>query len=309
MSNENNIELGFDLDALLNTGNKGAFRRRNKTEYLKAGTAFYRILPSFDQSDRRINFEYYMHWITGENGQKMKVQCTKGTEGYCPLCEAAKIQEEMVTRAKAQGKDSAQLKLMEEAVKSLRASRSIYFNAVNAAGEVVALELNMTTTKLLAKKMEQAKSLGFDPTHPKSGVWFRFTKNGQGRDAYEVDFKKIPVQVDGEVLEKNDRTALTDDLIGRLETSVTDLKNPENMYIQIFTSKELADFLRGVPLKSKFQKKTQSAADGGAEASAGETEQTHAAAPASNGGAQAGGTEALSNAAAEVARLRGLAKN
>jgi hypothetical protein len=251
------IELGFDLDALLNSGNKnGGLRRKTKTEYLKTGTAFYRILPSFDPVDRRINYEYYMHWITGENGQKMKVQCTKSTEGHCPLCDASKMNEESFERAKANGSSDEQIKRFEEAAKSLRASRSVYFNALNAAGEVVVLELNITATKLLAKKMEEAKSLNFDPTHPKTGVWFKFSKAGSGRDAYEVDFKKISIMVDGESAEKRDRTPIADDLLERIPTSVADLKNPDNMYVQVFSSKDLAAFVRGTPLVSKYQKKS-----------------------------------------------------
>jgi hypothetical protein len=315
------IELGFDLDALLGAGNKGAVRRRNKTEYLKPGTAFYRILPSFDPVDRRINFEYYMHWLTGEDGKKMKVQCTKGTEGYCPLCESAKVQEELFERAKLQGKPTDQVKMLEEASKALRASRSVYFNAVNAAGDVVALELNITATKLLAKKMEEAKTVNIDATHPTTGTWFRFSKNGAGRDAYEVDFKKINVMVDGESLEKKDRTPLTQDLIDRLPTAVTDLKNPENMYIQVFSSKDLANFLRGIPLKSKFQKRTQET-DVLPVMESAPVEDVAPQAPVANVAPQVTAAQApvvqaattqaaattISSAASEVARLRGLAQ-
>lgn len=311
MSNDT-LELGFDLDALMSSG--GGKYRKYKTEYLKEGTAFYRVLPSFDPVDRRINFEYYMHWLTGDNNKMMKVQCTKGTEGYCPLCEASKQAE---TAAKSveqnEGKDSAHYKQLMDTSEALRASRSVYFNAVNAAGEPVILELNATTVKLLAKKMEKAKELGFDPTHPKTGAWFRFSKNGKGRDAYEVDFKKVQVVIDGETLEKNDRTPLTDEMIEKLPTTVADLKNPDNLYIQVFTSKELADFLRGVPLKNKYQKKAQPAAEMSSKG-----DQVAAAIASVPGATEALGDQAVgaainaantSSAAAEVERLRNLAKS
>lgn len=306
MSQESNsLELGFDLDALLSNGKGGGYRKV-KTEYLKEGVAFYRILPSFDATDRRINFEYYMHWITGEGGQKMKVLCTKGTEGYCPLCEASKAQEQLFERLKTDpNADKERLKMLEENARNLRASKSIYFNAVNQQGEVVVLELNTTVVKLLANKMEKAKELGFDPTHPKTGAWFRFSKKGKGRDAFEVDFKKITVTIDGEMLEKNDRTALTDEQIASLPTSVHDLKNAGNMYIQTFTAKELADFVRGTPLKSKFQKKAKTeGSDSQAFAAQESAPAQQQSAPAAAASAPAGSGSVMS----EVERLRNLSR-
>lgn len=259
MSTDNILELSFNIEDLLG-GKRSA---RVKQEYLKEGTAFYRVLPSFNPVDRRISNEFYVHWLKNGDGEggDVKAICTRGTEGYCPLCEASIEQKNQAERAKMNGADPIRVKLLEEAGRNLSASKAIYFNVVNTANETVVLQLNSTVVGLLVKKFQQAISLGFDPVNMKTGIWFRFTKRGKGRDSVEVDFKKLQVAHEGELLEKNDRTSLSDELIDRLPTSVSTLANPDDFYLQQFTSKELSDHLRGTPLKNKFQKRVKAEAN------------------------------------------------
>jgi len=243
MSNDNSLDY---LEALLN---KGKRKPKVKFEYLKPGKQFFRILPSFDPTNRRIEASYSMHWLTGENGKSVKVQCTYYSEKYCPICEAKKATEELLNHAKQTAPEAENTKRLAEAAQKLGVSRSTYYNAVNAAGEHCVLELNSTVSKALEALIIKAHTENnFDAVAINGGVWFEFEKIGKGRDSVRVDYKRITKMVDGEMVDTRDRSALSEDLVARLPQSAVKLNDPKNLYIKTYSAAELADYLKGKPL-------------------------------------------------------------
>lgn len=242
----NGIELGFDIEALINKGKK---RNKYKFEYLKEGAQGFRILPSFDPSNRRIESTHAVHWLTGENGKIVKAACTYYTEKFCPLCTAHKETKEAYDHASKSDPTSQNTKRLAEAMKKLSVSRSTFYNAVNASGEPVILELNQTVAKLLEGLIIEAyQKKNFDATALAGGVWFEFTKVGKGRDSVRVDYKRLSKMVEGELVDVLDRTALSPDLLARLPTAVANIHDKKTLWIKECSSQELADYLRGKPL-------------------------------------------------------------
>ncbi len=311
-----NLELGFDLDALLNKSKK---RSRYKFESLKEGSAIYRILPSFNPANRKLDETYNMHWLTGSSGNPMKVACTYYTEKYCPICEAWKAAKEAYESARKESPDGAHAKRLAEAEQRLRKSRYVYYNALNAANEPVILQLSSTVSGLLDKKIiEAVQEKSFDPTALKGGVWFKFSKQGKGRESVAVDFNRISAtDADGEIVEKLDRRPVADDLASQLPGLVADLTNTEILWIKTFSSKELADYLRGVPLNDGRRSTTaQDASDEEEEEGENNTPSNSPYTPPSSAGASdktfaapTTGSPSAQDFAARAAYLRSLAEN
>lgn len=257
-------EVGFDINAMMN---KGKNYPKTKIEYLKEGTAAYRVLPPISQTNKRLEHLFYLHWVAymDENGQERntKVLCTKGTEGFCPICQAHDEVDEQIKHAEANGVPADRIKLLKDKEAKLRVSPSVYLTAVNSSQEIVVLQLSKTVFGLLEKKiMEAVQQRQFDPTAANGGVWFQFKKQGKGRDSVTVEFVQKSVQVDGEVLYKLDRTPLSPDVMTRMPSEAVDIHDPSKLYISIYTAKELADFLRGQPLPQKWKKNTASTGTG-----------------------------------------------
>jgi hypothetical protein len=328
MNNNNNLELGFDLEALLNKGKKKSFA---KTEYLKQGTAFYRILPTFNPANRRLEHKYHFHWVeyTDENGKARKttVQCTKYVEGFCPLCAAHDEAAQALKHAQENGGSEETIKRLSEASFRLQVSSNVYYNALNAANEVVLLALSSTVSKLLdAKLIEAVKDFNLDPTNPTNGLWFAFKKEGKGRESVTVDFKRTRSTVNGKIVEEIDQTPVAEDLAARLPELVTDLHDMSKVGIKSYTAAELADFLRGKPLPNKYKQnnsqaqQSQAEEDTSGEEPQGETvmDAINRAGTSLNTALNADRDQAASSmsaprsapistdASAEIARLRGL---
>jgi len=269
MSNE--IALSFDLEALLN---KGKRNRKYKFEYLKDGLASYRILPSFDSANRRFEHGYALHWLTGENGKPVKALCTYYTEKFCPVCQAHKATKEAYEGAVKAAPQAENTKRLAAAMMKLSVARSTFYNAVNASGEPVILELNSTVSKALEVLIIEAyQKKNFDATALKGGVWFDFTKSGKGRDSVRVDYKRISRLVEGEMVDVLDRTGLSEELTNRLPTAVANLHDPKTMWIREYTALELGDYLKGKPLPDTNGRQTAAAPT-----SEEDSEESHAAA-------------------------------
>lgn len=233
--------------------NKGKRRSRHKFESLKEGSTVYRILPSFNANNPQIEAVYRVHWLTGEEGRMTKVACTYYTERYCPLCEKHRETKDALQAAKATDPNSQNAKRLQEAEDKLRVSKAIFYNAVNAANELVVLQVSATVSGLLEKKIVEAvQQKGFDPLAVNGGVWFRFTKQGKGRDSVTVDYNRISVKdADGEIAEKLDRRALPEELTARIASDSADIHSPGTVYVNEYSSAELAAYLRGTPLPSR----------------------------------------------------------
>jgi len=246
------------MDYILNKGKRGP---KYKFESLKEGSAVYRILPSFNDQNRRIEAVYYVHWLTGENGKPTKVSCTYGSERYCPICEKHRETKDALNSARATDPSSQNTKRLQEAEDKLRASKTIFYNAVNAANEAVVLQLSSTVSALLEKKIiEAVQQKGFDPLSLSGGVWFRFNKQGKGRDSVTVDFNRVSVKdAEGEIAEKLDKHALPEELVSRLQNEVANIHDAKSMYVNQYTANELADYLRGKALPNKRATGSQAA--------------------------------------------------
>lgn len=250
------MTLNMDLDYLDALMNKGKRSPKCKFEYLKDGTQVYRILPSFDPADRRMEHTYAVHWLTGENGKPMKALCTYFTERFCPLCAAHRETKTAYEHSLAtNGPEASNTKHLAQSLQKLSSSKTIYYNAVNMAGEPVVLELNSTVSKALeALIIEAATKKGFDPLALKGGVWFTFTKTGKGRDSVRVDYRRTMKVVEGDMAEILDRTPFSDELIARLPQAVANIHDPKTLWIREYTSAQLGDYLKGKPLPNPFKR-------------------------------------------------------
>ena len=317
------------LESILNKRNR---RPKLKYESLEQGSATYRILPSFDAARRQISQTYNVHWLTGEDGKKMKVSCTYYSERYCPLCDAHRETKNQMEVALQQDPKSDHTRRLQDAEQALRNSKTIYYNALNADNEPVVLQLTSEAAGELENSIIEAiTQKGFDPLALNGGAWFLFKKNGKGRGTVKVDFNRLSSKdADGEIVEKIDRRPISDELSLRLPNEVANIFDPKTLWIQTFTSVQLADYLRGKPLPvqkygaaaqtSAPQQEYQTPAPQAVAPQAQETQQaqapvaavvavTHApvveAAPAPAARVNTGKTAA--DYAAEAARLRSLA--
>jgi hypothetical protein len=255
-------ELGFDIEALLNKG-KPRFEKR-KYESLKQGTAFYHLLSSYNPANRSLDHKYHVHWLkyVNENGEtvNVKAQCVKYIEGFCPICDAHRKADDALKHAVANGITGESLKRLQDAENALRASGTVYYNALNANNETVVLQLSSTVSKLLDKKIAEAyQDFGNDITSTNNGIWFQFKKDGIGRESVTVDFKRVRSSENGKITESIDQTPVAPELVEKLSGQVADIHNPDAVGIRLFTAKELANFLRGEALPDRRPKREQQA--------------------------------------------------
>ena len=252
MSNKN-LDLGFNYNAMVN---KGKGNRPFKFERLKEGVQFYRIL-SLLGPERSLSRTFATHWI--QNGEKkMQIECTLYTDGGCALCDEHKNVELKLKRAEESGAPADVVAELKERENALRVNRTVYFNALNSNNELVVLQLTKTVKDLLEKKIQEAVEVkGFDPTSMKSGVWFEFKKLGKGRDSVTVDFKRISMEVDGDIVEKLDRSPIAEDLASRLLDVAPNIHSHEAMWIRQYSAKEVRDFINGTPLPERQLAKSE----------------------------------------------------
>lgn len=236
-------------------GNRTPFERIPKD-----GVKYYRILPPFGANhQRQLYHKYQIHWgFLDENGNKKPVSCSYPTEGFCPVCNLVKDTEEQIKRKKEQGASEDECKTLTEIARERKSQKFYVYNAVSYdEKKVVILQLPWTASEELKRKMMVAvQEKGFDPTSLTSGVWFRFERTGTGlKTKYHVDFKKETVMVDGEELEKNDRSAFPESLLETLnkqyagELEDGPLVDIHDLY-ETRTAQELGMYLNGTPVKS-----------------------------------------------------------
>lgn len=259
------LELGFDFDALINKGKKF---NSVKSEFLKEGDSFYRLIPPANSSqNRQLNHKWVTHWLTGSNGKKIQVACTYFTEKYCPLCAVAKEIQAQIDRITDGGNrkpenlsedEKNEVKRLWEGKKQYEATRSFAYLTLNASNEVVVLKLSSTVSQLLDKKVFQAVTeYGFDPTSVVGGVWFKFSKVGKGRDSVTVDFKRVVTKVNGKIQEELDQSAIPEDALNRLNSSRPDIHSHKDMWVKEYSAAQLGAFLKGIPLDGQGEEGKQ----------------------------------------------------
>lgn len=231
--------LSFDLEAIVN---RGKSKNYAKSETIKPGVSSYRILPSNNTTTRQISKFWAVHWLLGLNGKKIQTECTQYKEKFCPICNAHKEVEEEQRRAKETG-DKALQDRLKESEEALRPARHVYYNALNSSNELIILKLSSTVSKQLETLLQDSVTKkGFDPISPSTGVWFEFTKQGFGRDSVRVDYRRDPRT------DQRDHATVADEIMNLYKASSTNIYTAEGLNIKQFTAKQLADYLRGIPL-------------------------------------------------------------
>lgn len=257
MNNEKQT-LSFDL-GLLEDGAKG--ENTIVREKIK-GIQHYKILPPFGTDHGgSLSAQYTLHWgFMGENGKAKPVTCSYKHERFCPVCDRVKEAEDKLKRLKDTGGPEAEQEALTQYIKDFKRKNSFLYNAVTIDGRVVLLELTWTAHDELRKKIKEAvvdKSI--DPCALDAGLWFTFKREGKGflDTTYKVDFKKISVKVDGEDLEKLDKTPMGVDLQVRIKAQLAGGKGPmidlHALYEQ-HTAADLGGYLAGKPVVSKKPK-------------------------------------------------------
>ncbi len=240
----------LNLDGMAST-NRREIKRFKVTE----GSHMYRILPPFGADhQRRASRQIQLHWgYETSDGKKRPLVCSYAAEGSCPICIKVKSLEEELKSLKDSGADEEEIKELEQVISSRRVKRSFLLNAANKEGEVGVLEIPKTAhDQLLDLMREQITKFAKNPTSLKDGVWFLFTRSGKGfKTEYKVFVNKAIVKVDGEDLEKADRTSLAPSIIDGYESLHSMYKHQ--------ASEDLARIVNGEPIDHVFKREQRKA--------------------------------------------------
>ena len=242
-----NEELNLD-------GMASANRREIKRFKVTEGSHLYRILPPFGTDhQKRASRQIQLHWgYETSDGKKRPLVCSYSTEGSCPICIKVKSLEEELKSLKDSGADEEEIKELEQVISARRVKRSFLLNAANKEGEVGVLEIPKTAhDQLLDLMREQITKFAKNPTSLKDGVWFLFTRSGKGfKTEYKVAVNKAIVKVDGEDLERVDRTSLAPSIIDGYESLAYDI---HSMY-KPQAAEDLARIVNGEPIDHVFKR-------------------------------------------------------
>lgn len=259
--------ISFDVDSYANRGKRFT---KTKFETLKAGKNAYRILPSFNPSNRNFDARYTNHWIVGPEGKKMKVACTKYKEGNCPFCDEHEKALAALESAKREGASVDIINGLAITENNLRPSTEYYFNAINGANEVVVLQLKSTFGKLLIKLIVNAASDdGTDLLSLTTGSWIEIEKQGSGRESVEVRVRQTTVTLsDGKKAKMADSSPIDESLVAKLPSLVTDIHDPSKLWISQLTANELGKLLNGEVVEALLPKAKTAASSQGQQAPA-----------------------------------------
>ncbi len=210
------LNLSFDVN-----GGKKEYPRPVK---IPKGESSWKIMPPFGTNNNRVLFhEYFIHWgFTGPTGTVIPVQCSKSSEGYCPMCVKVDEQYKMLDRAKAEGNE-AKIAEINEFLKSNRAQRSYVYNMADRDNSIKMVSIPKTAHEelfaLIRKTVETKK---IDPTSPESGVWVKFTRTGEGLTTkYNVELSsKTVTMAGGEIADVLDRTPLSAELTAQIKAQL-----------------------------------------------------------------------------------------
>jgi hypothetical protein len=263
---EQEFEVSFDLE-----GNQGAIGSSGKSwdrkQIEQDETVHFKVLPPYGTNHRNLLFhKYEIHWgfVTAEGG-KRPVSCSYPTERFCPVCEivkSAQNERDSYFKKDPAGGKPIQIGGTKERIEELddtifQFKAKVYFavNAYLSDGRVVILELKKTAVENLMGKIEIAiKKKKFDPTSLRTGAWFEITRTGKKlMTKYPVEFKKISKVVDGEELEKIDRTSMPEELAVQIEAQLQGAEGPLydiHTLQKPTTSAQLQRYLEGEPLPS-----------------------------------------------------------
>lgn len=220
-------------------------RREWKRHKIKEGSNVYRILPPFGDVEVHNNYPYRKWstvWLVDPKTGNRRPFASPMTDGHkeCPVKEYTDALAKFIDKKKAslEAKGASDEKI-KEALKELRevqwnikVQHSYVYNAADKSGEVGVLEVKSTAHQGLKKMMNQyIKDYGQDPTSLNSdlksdaGVWFNISKEGSGKDTeYNVAFAITKRKnEDGEIEKKDDRSALSDNIVDNYDDLGYDL--------------------------------------------------------------------------------------
>ena len=220
---------------------------------LTEGTHILRILPPFGTNHNNMaSQEVNLHWgFIASNGQVKPICCSYKFDGYCPICARAKELEVLAQRAKATGDEEGEKQNNADSQK-LRNRRTFLYNAANKEGTVGILELTKTTHDELIKLFkEYISKYDLNPTSLTDGVWFQITREGKSlKTKYFVKFNKTTAKIDGELIEKLDRTPLAENILNNYEKLAIDI---HTLY-KPTTAADLKKILEGAPVDEIIKK-------------------------------------------------------
>jgi hypothetical protein len=168
-------------------------------------------------------------------------------------------------------RDADKLKQLETEFNAKKFRKSFLLNAADKQGNVGILEIGKNLhDELVALMREQITKYAKNPTSLTEGVWFQFSRTGKTfRDTeYKVAVHKILLQVDGDTVEKPDRTPVAVNIVESYAKLAYDI----HLMYKPVPSSELKRILNGeavdVVLKKDKQNNEQQATPAQAPASA-----------------------------------------
>jgi|GEM_PF-3902774 len=293
--------LSFDLGTLDDKAQQGS--ENNIVKERIKGVQSYAIMPPYGKDHGgALHHKFVIHWgLIGENGKPKPVSCSYPEEKFCPICKRVFEAEDRIKRLKDTGGSKEEIEGLTKFVIDFKRKNNFLYNAVTVDGRVVILEIGVTAHDELRKKIaETVNQKGIDPCNLAAPVWYQFSRDGKGLDTtYKVDFKRVTVMVEGEQLEKIDRTPINADLAKRIQAQLNGATGPlydiHSLY-ESRTAAELQGYLDGKPVPQK------------AKAVGGSTVPAAAAAPIASAPAVEDDIPKFSapNISAEMERLRSL---
>lgn len=217
-------------------------KREWKRHKIAQGHNTYRILPPFGDSSNGYPYrKWSVSWLSDvETGRRRPFASCLMEEKRCPLFEYVELlsakAEDMKANMKASGASDEdikeRLKPINGVISNVRPKTIYAYNAINKAGEVGLLEVKATAQKVLKELMMQyIQDYNQDPTSlnsldDDSGVWFDFTRQGEGFKT-EYDVKKVQHKVKdprtGVPNFQDDRSPLPENVVENYENLAYDL--------------------------------------------------------------------------------------
>ena len=237
------MSIQLNIDDMESVSKQSQIHRFKITE----GTHVLRVLPPFGTNHNNMaSKEVNLHWgFTASNGQVRPVSCAYKHEGYCPICVRARELETLAARAKANGDEELEKQNLSDSQK-LRNRKTFIYNVADKNGTVGVLELTKSTHDELIKLFkEYITKYDLDPTSLTEGVWFQISREGKGlKTRYTVKFNRVMAKVDGELIEKLDRSALAENIVTNYDKVAVDI---HKLYQPVAAS-DLQRILDGAPV-------------------------------------------------------------
>lgn len=246
--------------------------KESDLETIKEGTSWYRILPPYGTGHNGFPWAFHgIHWgLKDSNGNQIPVRCSYDREKFCPICAEVWDAEKQLKSFEKDDNSEAKQDL-EEFVKTFRADKAYYLNALTIDGRVKKLKIKPILVtgrsggdgkkaegQLIQRIKKAIVDKKFDPMALDTGCWFEFTRTGRNFNTeYGVDFKRHPD-------ETIDRTPISGAFPEVYEAIKAQLAGGEGPMFDVHTlyelrsSAELKRYFSGEPVPSRRRSDGQS---------------------------------------------------